>query len=56
MFSLISFRAALTAGRVTYFSLIYVHNLRVPLFAQYDMPEKYDLARESHTLLISGSC
>ena len=24
-----------------------MHNLRLPLFAQYDMPEKYDLARES---------
>ncbi|KAI9450805.1 Alpha/Beta hydrolase protein [Lactarius psammicola] len=25
-------------------NLLYMHNLRVPLFAQYDMPEKYDLA------------
>ncbi|KAF8264731.1 alpha beta-hydrolase [Lactarius quietus] len=25
-------------------NLLYMHNLRLPLFAQYDMPEKYDLA------------
>lgn len=56
MFPLIPLRVALTAGRVTFFSLLYVHNLRVPLFAQYDMPEKYDLARESIAPLIAGSC
>jgi hypothetical protein len=26
--------------------LIYVHNLKIPLAPQYDMPEKYDLARK----------
>ena len=36
-----------TIGRVTTFSLLYMHNLRLPLFAQYDMPEQYDLARTS---------
>ena len=51
-----SFRVASPVGRVTTFSLIYVHNLRLPLFAQYDMPEKYDLARECITPLIAESC
>ena len=23
-----------------------MHNLKIPFFAQYDMPEKYDLARK----------
>ncbi|KAF8264732.1 Alpha/Beta hydrolase protein [Lactarius quietus] len=27
--------------------LIFMHNLKIPFFAQYDMPEKYDLARTS---------
>ena len=56
LFPLISFRVASPVGRVTTFSLIYVHNLRLPLFAQYDMPEKYDLARECITPLIAESC
>jgi len=52
---LVSFGGLSTAGRVTTFSLLYMHNLRLPLFAQYDMPEKYDLARESITPLITGA-
>ncbi|KAH9029044.1 hypothetical protein EDB84DRAFT_1497229, partial [Lactarius hengduanensis] len=35
-----------TTPFLTTFSLIYMHNLRLPPFAQYDMPEKYDLARD----------
>ena len=26
--------------------LIYMHNIKVPLFPRYDMPEKHDLARK----------
>lgn len=43
----VSFTFWLFAGYVTPFCLrlLFMHNLRRPFFPQYDMPEKYDLAR-----------
>jgi hypothetical protein len=32
-----------------------MHNLRRPFFPQYDMPEKYDLAREIFGCLLTNS-
>lgn len=42
------FTGLVTPTSVSVFRLLFMHNLKRPFFAQYDMPERYDLARKTY--------
>ncbi|SRR6266851_1684311 len=43
----LSLRCRVTPVSAFGLRLLFMHNLKLPLFSQYDMPERYDLARKN---------